>query len=58
MMYNNFLSVEVALEEGEEEDGGGEEASKSGTGAGDGSPGRSLGEVDDLVDASGDHYSE
>jgi len=50
MMYNNFLSVEVALEEGEEEDGGGEEASKSGAGAGEGSHNRSMGEIDDLVD--------
>jgi hypothetical protein len=51
-MYNNFLSVEIALEEGEEEDGGGEEASKSGTGLGTENDQRSLGEVDDLVDDS------
>jgi len=51
MMYNNFLSVEVAVEEGEEEDGGGEEENGTGTqGSHKGS--LSHGDVDNLVDNS------
>ena len=51
-MYNNFLSVEVTNEEGEDDEGGGDEASKSGTGHEGHSPEHSLGEVGDLVDNS------
>ena len=52
LMYNNFLSVEVANEEGEEDEGGGDEASKSGIGHDEMSPEHSLGEVGNLVDDS------
>tara|TARA_B110000285_G_C14754901_1_gene436908 strand:- start:291 stop:521 length:231 start_codon:yes stop_codon:yes gene_type:complete len=55
-MYNNFLSVEVTLDDGEEEEGG-DEGNESGTaGAGSQSNAQSLCEADNLVDDPDEDY--